>query len=139
MKGTEAQRIQEPDMDHVQDKANTEEMSKRIFPVVPTTKILAIGQFTKPPTPEQMKEIFPKEVPATLRLYLAGKIDQWWICQTQTGPVFLLNVTSLKEARALMEKLPLGQAGLVKHEFIELGPLTPLHLLLNDGGSTAGK
>jgi hypothetical protein len=127
-------------MDNVQDKtANAKEMPKRIFPVVPTTKILAIGQFTKPPTPEQMKEIFPKEVPATLRLYLAGKIDQWWIRQTQTGPVFLLNVTSLEEARALMEKLPLGQAGLMKHEFIELGPLTPLHLLLSDGGSTAGK
>jgi hypothetical protein len=109
------------------------------FPVVPTTKILAIGQFTKPPTPEQMKELFPKEVPATLRLYLAGKIDQWWIRQTQTGPVFLLNVTSVEEARALMEKLPLGQAGLMKHEFIELGPLAPLYLLLNDGGSTASK
>jgi hypothetical protein len=78
-------------------------------------------------------------VPATLRLYLAGKIDQWWIRQTQTGPVFLLNVTSLEEARALMEKLPLDQGGLMKHEFIELGPLTPLHLLLSDGGSTAGK
>jgi hypothetical protein len=38
-----------------------------------------------------------------------------------------------------MEKLPLGQAGLMKHEFIELGPLTPLHLLLTDGGSTASK
>jgi hypothetical protein len=50
-----------------------------------------------------------------------------------------LNVTSLEEARALMEKLPLGQAGLMKHEFIELGPLTPLHLLLRDGGSAAGK
>jgi len=74
-------------------------------------------------------------VPATLRLYLAGKIDQWWIRQTQTGPVFLLNVTSLEEARALMEKLPLGQAGLMKHEFIELGPLTPLHLLLADDGA----
>jgi hypothetical protein len=74
-----------------------------------------------------------------LRLYLASKIDQWWIRQTQTGPVFLLNVTSLEEARALMEKLPLGQAGLMKHEFIELGPLTPLHLLLTDGGPTAGK
>jgi penicillin V acylase-like amidase (Ntn superfamily) len=86
------------------------------------------------PTPEQLKEIFPKEVPATLRLYLEGKIDQWWIRQTQTGPVFLLNVTSLEEARALMEQLPLGQAGLMKHEFIELGPLTPLHLLLTDGG-----
>jgi hypothetical protein len=49
--------------------------------------------------------------------------------------VFLLNVTSLEEARALMDQLPLGQAGLMKHEFIELGPLTPLHLLLADGGA----
>jgi hypothetical protein len=119
--------------------ANTQEMPQGNFPVVPTTRILAIGQFTKPPTPEQIKELFPKEVPATLRLYLAGKIDQWWIRQTQTGPVFLLNVTSVDEARALMEGLPLGQAGLMKHEFIELGPLTPLHLLLVDGKATAGK
>ena len=123
-------------MDNIQEKAaNTQEMPKRIFPIVPTTKILAIGQFTKPPTPEQIKEFFPKEVPATLRLYLAGKIDQWWIRQTQTGPVFLLNVTSLEEARALMETLPLGEAGLMKHEFIELGPLTPLHLLLTAVGA----
>src|ERR1700682_5191072 len=112
---------------------------KRHFPVVPTTKILAIGQFTKSPTPEQIEKFFPKEVPATLRLYLAGKIDQWWIRQTQTGPVFLLNVTSLEEARALMENLPLDQAGLMKHEFIELGPLTPLHLLLIAGGSRTSK
>ena len=49
--------------------------------------------------------------PATLRLYLAGKIDQWWIRQTQTGPVFLLNVTSVEEARTLMESLPLGERG----------------------------
>jgi hypothetical protein len=44
-------------MDSVQDKtANTKEMLKRNFPIVPTTKILAIGQFTKPPTPEQINE-----------------------------------------------------------------------------------
>src|SRR6202047_865844 len=127
-------------MDNVQDKAaNAKDWPKPPFPAVPTTRILAIGHFTKPPTPEQIKELFPKEVPATLRLYLAGKIDQWWIRQTQTGPVFLLNVTSVDEARALMEGLPLGQAGLMKHEFIELGPLTPLHLLLLDGKATAGK
>ena len=123
-------------MDNLQDKAaNTTDKPKHPFPVVPTTKVLAIGQFTKVPTPEQIKAIFPKEVPATLRLYLTGKIDQWWIRQTQTGPVFLLNVPSLEEARALMDQLPLGQAGLMEHEFIELGPLTPLHLLLNDGGA----
>jgi hypothetical protein len=98
-------------MDNVRDTAaNTKDMPKSNFPVVPTTRVLAIGQFTKPPTPEQMQEFFPKEVPATLRLYLAGKIDQWWIRQTQTGPVFLLNVTSVEEARTLMESLPLGRA-----------------------------
>jgi hypothetical protein len=127
-------------MENARDTAaNAREMPNSNFPVVPTTRILAIGQFTKPPTPEQMKEVFPKEVPATLRLYLAGKIDQWWIRQSQTGPVFLLNVTSVEEARTLMDGLPLGRAGLMKHEFIELGPLTPLHLLLTDGGATAGK
>jgi hypothetical protein len=128
----------ELDMANVPEKKmSTKAAPGRPFPVVPTTRILAIGQFTKPPTPEQVTELFPKEVPATLRLYLAGKIDQWWIRQTQTGTVFLLNVTSLDEARALIEQLPLGQAGLMKHEFIELGPLTPLHLLLADDGPTA--
>ena len=127
-------------MDKPQEKiAETTGKPKGPFQTVPTTKVLAIGQFTTPPTPEQIREFFPKEVPATLRLYLAGKIDQWWIRQTQTGAVFLMNVTSVEEARALMEKLPLGQAGLMKHEFIELGPLTPLHLLLSDDGATANK
>ncbi len=127
-------------MDKPQQKiAETMGKAQGPFPAVPTTKVMAIGQFTTPPTPEQIKEFFPKEVPATLRLYLAGKIDQWWIRQTQTGAVFLMNVTSVEEARALMEKLPLGQAGLMKHEFIELGPLTPLHLLLSDVGATADK
>ena len=78
-------------MENAQDNAaNAKEKPKQPFPVVPTTKILAIGQFTKPPTPEQIREIFPKEVPATLRLYLAGKIDQWWIRQTQTEACFPL-------------------------------------------------
>ena len=121
------------------ESQQTTEKTKRNFPEVPTTKVLAIGQFIKPPTPEQIKAIFPEEVPATLKLYLAGKIDQWWIKQSQTGAVFLMNVTSVDEARALMEELPLGKAGLMKHEFIELGPLTPLHRLLTDGWTACGK
>jgi hypothetical protein len=101
------------------------------FPAVPTTKILAIGRFTTPPTPEQVKEIFPEEVTATLQLYLNGKIDQWWIKQDQSGPIFLMNVTTVDEARALLEKLPLGQAKIMEFDYVELGPLTPLHLLLS--------
>jgi hypothetical protein len=106
---------------------------KRPFPVLPTSKILALGRFTAPPTPEQVKTIFPFEVPDTLKLYLDGKIEQMWARQDQKGPVFLMNVTSVAEAHALLEKLPLGKAKLMEFELVELTPLTPLHMLLSEG------
>jgi hypothetical protein len=102
------------------------------FSDCPDDQILATGRFTSPPTPEQLKAIFPQEVPATLKLYLAGKIDQWWARQDQKGPVFLMNVTTIEEARALLDELPLGQAKLMEFEFTELSPLTPLHLLIQE-------
>ena len=37
-------------------------------------KVLAIGSIVKPLTDEQRKEIMPKEVPNTLKLYLDGKV-----------------------------------------------------------------
>jgi hypothetical protein len=118
-------------MNKSQDKiAETAEKPKRPFPAGPTTKILATGRFISPHTPDQLKAIFPKEVPATLKLYLAGKIDQWWARQDQKGPIFLMNVTTIEEARALLDELPLGQAKLMEFEFTELSPLTPLHLLI---------
>jgi len=99
-------------MDNVQDKVtNTKEIPKHPFPVVPTTKVLAIGQFTKPPTPEQIEELFPKEVPATLRLYLAGKIDQWWICQTQTGPRLPLECDVGRRGTRPDGKVAVGSSG----------------------------
>lgn len=100
------------------------------FPAVPTTRILAIGRFTEPRQPEKTRTIFLREVPETVQLYLAGKIDQWWIRKDQKGPVFLMNVTSVEEARSLLEKLPFGQAKLMEFDFLELGPLAPLHLLV---------
>jgi hypothetical protein len=42
-----------------------------------------------------------------------------------------MNVTSVEEARALLETLPFGQAKLMEFDLIELGPLSPLHLLLS--------
>jgi hypothetical protein len=126
-------------MSQNQEKAaGTTDQPKRPFPVLPTSKVLASGRFTSPPTPEQLKTIFPKEVPATLRLYLAGKIEQWWARQDQKGPVFLMNVTSAEEARAILEEL-LGQAKLMEFDYVELSPLTPLHILLNEASVSASK
>jgi hypothetical protein len=100
--------------------------------VVPTTKLLAIGSFTAKATPSLQKSILPAEVRATVRLYLDGKIDQWYLQQDQSGVVFVMNLTDPQEARALLDKLPLGQAGLMEFKFIQLGPISPLRLLLTD-------
>ena len=72
----------------------------------------------------------PQEVPATVRLYLDGKIDQWFARKDGKGVVFLLNITSLDEAAATLNKLPLAQQGLMTFELIPLGPITPINLLL---------
>ena len=48
-------------------------------------------------------------------------------------PVFLMNVTSVKEARALLATLPLDEEKLIEYDLIELGPLRPLYLLLGEG------
>ena len=117
----------------------TPEAPKRPFPVLPTNKILALGRFTAPPTPEQVKAIFPHEVPDTLQLYLDGKIEQMWARQDQKGPVFVMNVTSVAEAHTILEKLPLGRAKLMEFELFELTPLTPLHMLLTEGWANGAK
>ena len=105
------------------------------MPPVPITKILAIGHLTSPLTAEQRKTILSKEVPATVRLYLAGKIDQWYFRGDGKGVVFLMNVSSAEEAHELLEKLPLGQAKLMEFELMPLGPLNPLRVLLGDEGA----
>ncbi len=100
--------------------------------VVPTTKLLAIGSFTAKATPSLSKPVLPSEVRETVRLYLNGKIDQWFIKQDQSGVVFIMNLTDPKEAHELLEKLPLGQAGLMEFQIIPLGPISPLRMLLSE-------
>ena len=72
----------------------------------------------------------PFEARDTLRLQLAGKIDQWFAKTDGSGAVFLMNVTDPAEAHALLEDLPLGRAGMMTFELIPMGPLWPLGLLL---------
>lgn len=103
----------------------------------PTTRILALGRLTNGTTRDKVMPVMQQEVRDTVRLYLAGKLDQWYVRRDQSGVVFLLNVSSVGEARTLLEKLPLGEAKLMEFDLIPLGPLTPLGLLLQDGTSAA--
>jgi len=97
-----------------------------------TTKVLAIGTWTSKATPETRPAIMPSEARDTLRLMLAGKIDQWFAKIDGSGAVFLLNVTDPAEAHALLEKLPLGQADMMTFQLIPVGPLWPMGLLLGE-------
>jgi len=97
-----------------------------------TTKVLAIGNWTAKATPETRPPVMPFEARDTLRLQLAGKIDQWFAKTDGSGAVFLMNVTDAAEARALLEELPLGRAGMMTFEYIPMGPLWPLGLLLRE-------
>ncbi len=107
------------------------------MPTVPTTRILALGHLTAGTTRAAIMPVMKQEVPDTVRLYLAGKIDQWYTRKDMNGVVFILNCSTVEEAHALLEKLPLGQAKLMEFDLIPLGPLSPLNLLLQDTTTAA--
>jgi hypothetical protein len=93
-------------------------------------KVIAIGNGIKPLTPENRQQIMPREVPATLKLYLDGKIEQFFFRTDKPGVVFLMNVESVEQAKETIEQLPLVTEGHLQYEFMPVGPLVPLGLLL---------
>lgn len=97
-----------------------------------TMKVLAIGTWTAKATPETRPAIMPAEARDTMRLMLAGKIDQWFAKNDGSGAVFLMNVTDPKEAHMMLENLPLGRANMMTFDLIPVGPLWPLGLLLGE-------
>jgi hypothetical protein len=101
-------------------------------PPTPATRILAVGTINPGVDPAAARAILPAEVRETAKLYLDGKIDQWYSLQGQGRPgvVFILNVTDVNAAKAMLEELPLGQAHLMTFELTPLGPLNPLRQLL---------
>jgi hypothetical protein len=92
-------------------------------------KVMAIGTL-KPLTQEQRQKYLPAEVPATLKLYLEGKMEQFWLRDEEAGVIFLMTVESVAEADALLKALPLGQANLLTFDLMPIGPLTPLGMLI---------
>ncbi|WP_226507016.1 hypothetical protein [Pseudomonas sp. MWU16-30317] len=100
------------------------------LPKVPTTKIIAIGSVTPGATNEAVSAVLPQEVRETVQLHLDGKIEQWNVRNDKLGVVFILNMTNVDEAKAIFARMPLDRAGLISFEFIPVGPLSPLSLLL---------
>ena len=102
-------------------------------PPQPTiTAVLTILSPKSGVTPEQVMKIMPAEIRATVPLYLEGKIQQWFTRGDGKGAIFLLNCKDVEEARALMKSLPLTKENLMDEQFIPVGPLLPLGILLRD-------
>ena len=99
-------------------------------PIPKTTGVLVIETPRQGVTAQQIMAVIPAEIRATVKLYLDGKIRQWYSRGDGKGVIFLVDATTEDEARALMETLPLAKEHLIDHEFIPVGPLMPLRALM---------
>jgi hypothetical protein len=95
-----------------------------------TTGIFALLTAKPGVTRERVMAIMPAEIRATVQLYLEGKIREWYAREDGRGAIFLLNARDVAEARSIMESLPLANENMLDHEYIPVGPLMPLRLLL---------
>jgi hypothetical protein len=108
----------------------TQSASASSVPTPKTTAVLVIETAKQGVTAQQIMAIIPEEIRATVKLYLDGKIQQWYSRGDGKGVIFLLNANTEDEARAIMETLPLAKEHLLDHEYIPVGPLMPLRALM---------
>ena len=97
-----------------------------------TTGVMVILTAKPGVTRPQIMAVMPAEVRATVRLYLDGKIQQWFSRGDGRGVIFILDAKTVDDAHAIMNTLPLTKENLMDHEYIPVGPLMPLAGLLGD-------
>jgi hypothetical protein len=98
-----------------------------------TTEVMVILTAKQGVTRQQIMDVMPAEIRATVKLYLDGQIRQWYSRGDGRGVVFFLDVKTVDEAHAVMETLPLAKENLMDHEYIPVGPLMPLAGLISGG------
>ena len=96
----------------------------------PTTQVLTALTVKSDVDRAQIMKVMPDEVRAKVKMYLDGKIQQWYSRSDGRGVVFILNATSVADAKALTDQLPLSKANLATFEYTALSPLGPLRMLI---------
>jgi hypothetical protein len=99
-------------------------------PTPKTTEVMVILTAKEGVTRQQIMNIMPAEVRATVKLYLDGKIRQWYSRGDGKGVIFLIDAKTVEEAHAAIDAMPLSKENLVDHEYIPVGPLMPLTALI---------
>jgi hypothetical protein len=81
-------------------------------------------------TRDQISKVMQAEVRDTVRLYLDGKIQQWYVRGDGKGVIFFLDCRTVDEAKTIVEALPLVKGNFASFDYMPVGPLSPLGLLL---------
>ena len=102
-------------------------------PTPKTTEVMVILTSRQGVSCEQIMKVMPAEIRATVKLYLDGKIRQWYSRGDGRGVVLFLDVNTIEEAQAIMDSLPLSKESLLDHNYIPVGPLLPLAILVSGG------
>jgi hypothetical protein len=97
------------------------------------TEVMVIMTVRQGVTRQQIMNIMPDEIRATVKLYLDGRIHQWYSRGDGRGVIFLIDATTVDEAHAIIDTLPLSKENLMDHEYIPVGPLMPLAALIGGG------
>jgi len=95
-----------------------------------TTGVMVILTVKAGVTRERVMAVMPDEIRQTVQLYLNGKIREWYSRGDGRGAVLLLDTRDVAEAQTIMEGLPLAKQDIMHHEYIAVGPLLPLGLLM---------
>jgi hypothetical protein len=99
-------------------------------PSVKTTEVMVILTARQGVSRQQIMNVMPAEIRATVKLYLDGKIRQWYSRGDGRGVILLINAKTVEEAEAVIDALPLSKEHLMDHEYIPVGPLMPLAALI---------
>jgi hypothetical protein len=98
-----------------------------------TTEVMVVLTAKQGIDRQQIMNIMPAEIRATVKLYLDGKVRQWYSRGDGRGVVVFLDAKTVDEAHAVMDMLPLSKENLMDHEYIPVGPLLPLGSLIGGG------
>ena len=96
-------------------------------------KILAIAKVDPQITPEKIQPHLEAEVKVAWKLYKEGTVREMYSCQDRRlGVVFILECSSVDEARKILDELPFVREKLIDFEIIPLGPFSYFEMLFRD-------
>ena len=113
--------------------AQSQPPSPGMPPSPKTTEVMVILTAKQGVIPQQIMNVMPAEIRATVKLYLDGKIRQWYSRADGKGVIFLIDAKTVDEAHAVIDSMPLSKENLTDHEYIPVGPLMPLSALIGGG------